>query len=100
MEDFAGRYRLFAFSLVVVVALAGALLFLRPFYPALLWATVLSVLVSPVYARLRKRWSPSMSALWATLFTLAVVGIPMLIVGFAIYAQASVTLREVALSGP
>jgi predicted PurR-regulated permease PerM len=100
MDDFASRYRLFAFALVVLVVLATALIVLVPFYPALLWATVLTVLVTPLHKRLRQRWSPNMSAFWATMITLALVGIPMVVVGIAIYAQASVTLKDIAMSAP
>jgi predicted PurR-regulated permease PerM len=98
MDDFARRYRLIGFALLVLVTLGAALLVLKPFYPALLWATVLGVLTAPFNKRLRQTWSANWAAFWTTMVTLACVGVPMLIVGIAVYAQASVTLGEMAAS--
>ena len=48
----------------------------RPFVGALLWAVVLSVLMWPVYARLRRRFSTNFSSRMATLVPAGVAHLP------------------------
>lgn len=72
MIDGAGTaQRVLRIALVVALALLGLWVAL-PFVPALLWAIVLAIAVSPVYARAEARW-PAGKAVWLPLlFTTAI----------------------------
>lgn len=70
-----------------------------PFVPALLWATVLSILLHPLYRRLnaklcrlqkvREEWCKSIAALGITLLALVLICIPFFLVGVGIYSQVT-----------
>ena len=55
MENFAERYRGAAFLALLLGMLVLGVLIVLPFLPALLWATVLSILMHPLYRRI-SRW--------------------------------------------
>ncbi|MCH8980002.1 MAG: AI-2E family transporter, partial [Armatimonadetes bacterium] len=90
IEEGNGRI---VFWLITISLMAGAAVLLWRFIPALLWATVLSVLLHPYYKRLRKRFNETVSALGATLLTAFVIVIPLLglatIAGIEIYSFAA-----------
>ena len=92
-----GNGRIVFWLITIALLVAGAIL-LGPFIPALLWATVLSVLLHPYYKRLRKRFNETWSALGATLLTAFVIVIPLLglatIAGVEIYSFATQLTME------
>jgi predicted PurR-regulated permease PerM len=91
------NYRAVAFAglLLALLAIAGQMVL--PFVPALLWASVLSILTYPLYVRLDRRlgkvkWlangrSESASSLVVTLATLLIICIPFLLIGLGIFLQ-------------
>lgn len=94
------------YSLIVFWVFAGlivitASLMLKPFLPAILWAIVITVLTKPLNDRLIKRnWNPNMAALATTLGTIAVIGIPVCIVGAILFIQVNGFVHEVQNSAP
>lgn len=100
MEAFAKNYRGIAFGvLLALTTVAGGWIVLR-FVPSLLWATVLAVLMAPIHARFLKRFSPNGAALFATLTTIALVGIPLLLVGTVLTLQIASSARQFAAMQP
>lgn len=75
-------------SLFGVTVVAAVLVF-WPFISALLWATVLSVLMWPFYNRLHKRFSKNFSALTATVVTALVIVIPFAAIGTVVGIQVA-----------
>lgn len=73
-------------SLFGATVVAAVLIF-WPFISALLWATVLSVLMWPVYKRLQARFSKNFSALVATVVTALVIVLPFAAIGTVIGIQ-------------
>lgn len=93
------NYRGAALFVIVLAVVVVCYLIVQPFIPAILWAIVLSVLMAPFYRRIRKRFSENFSALLTTLLSLAFIGIPLILVGTAIYIQAAEMLRKAADEG-
>lgn len=87
--EFDRRYRQLAFWTVSAVTIVAAFILVQPFIGAILWATVLSVLMWPVYRRLRKTFSENVSAAVAVLATLGAIILPLSLVGILVYVQAS-----------
>ena len=86
------------FWMIFIVLLIGAGILVMPFVPALLWATVLSVMLYPWYQHVRKRYAnkkhgDTLASLWVTLFTAFLVIVPMIglatIAGIEVYNFAS-----------
>jgi predicted PurR-regulated permease PerM len=94
---------------IALAALLLGLLFLAgqmvlPFIPALLWATVLSILTYPLYERLTKRLAKtrflkdgraeSAASLLITVGTLLIICIPFVIIGVGLFLQIGGMTRE------
>lgn len=78
MIDGAGTaQRVLRITLVVALALLGLWIAL-PFVPALLWAIVLAIAVSPVYARAEANW-PAGKSVWLPLLFTTAIGLAVLI---------------------
>lgn len=100
----ATRYSHLAFGALVLVFLGVGVAIVLPFLPAILWATVLSVLTFPIYLRLRDRFSKSprlkgehaasAASLAVTLFTLVIILIPFLMIGGGLFLQFSGVVRD------
>lgn len=79
------------------VAVIAVFMFL-PFVSAVLWAAVLSVLLWPLFNKLRSRFSKTFSALMATLVTGVVIVIPFVglgtVVGIQVYDFANKLVAE------
>ncbi|HSI72885.1 MAG TPA: AI-2E family transporter [Fimbriimonas sp.] len=104
MQDWRKGYRgLLLAGLVVGLLFIGAQMLL-PFVPALLWATVLSILTYPLFERLTTRLSQtrylqggrseSAASLLVTLGTLIVICIPFVIIGVGLFLQIGGVTRE------
>ena len=98
MDKFADRYRLAAFALIAIVVLVLGFFVVQPFIPAILWATVLSVLMHPLHRRwtagfAKGRWfqapgvAESASALSVTLTALVLFLIPFVLIALGLYGQ-------------
>lgn len=101
MQEFDRKYQHIAFWLfVAAVALTSALM-LRPFLPAILWAVVLAVLTRPIYARMiRRGMSPNLAAALTTLGTIALIGIPVTLIGGILFVQINGFVREMQGAAP
>lgn len=94
MESVGRRYRGVAFYILIGCVFYVAYNIVEPFIPALLWATVLAVLMYPFNQRLKKRFSENTSALMTTLLALAFIGIPLMLAAVTIYIQTATVLAE------
>lgn len=76
---------LLAFTAVAVYL---SWLIILPFVEVIIWATVLAVVSYPVYARWRRRkWGPSLAALFTTVFVVLVIVVPLALVGVMLARQ-------------
>lgn len=108
--DFERRYTLYGFLAIAVLALVAAGYFLAPFFPALLWAVVFSVLTFPLYRRVRDRLekrlrlSPTVAgsagAGVAVLFTFFVILFPLGAIGALLGHQVTTYLEELRMEAP
>jgi predicted PurR-regulated permease PerM len=78
--------------LILIASMAGALylcwLMLAPFVNVLMWAAVLTFSFAPVHRRILARTGkPNLSAGLATLFVMFVIGVPMVLVTWAIVRE-------------
>lgn len=73
---------------------------LQPFFPALLWATVLTVLMTPLHRRMRATMAPNFAAISTTFLTLAIVGIPIAFVGIALFFQVNSFVQDMRQAAP
>lgn len=93
-------YRRVAFwTLTAVIVLVGALIF-APFLPALLWATILSVLTWPMYRRIRPGINDSIASFMTVMLTLLVIVIPLLLVGALVFLEISAFLAALRDASP
>ena len=96
-ENFAPRYRQTVFWVLAATVLVGCLAILMPFFPAILWAVVLSVLMYPIYRRFNERFSkikilgesraPTVASFAAVGSTILIVMLPLLVIGIGLFAQ-------------
>ncbi|MEA2551971.1 MAG: hypothetical protein QOJ65_147 [Fimbriimonadaceae bacterium] len=100
MDSFVERYRVGAFAVLLLVFCVLGFAILLPFIPALLWATVLSILMYPMYKRIRRRLegvrflqkkgvAPTVASLITTLATILIIFVPFLLMGLTLYGQLS-----------
>ncbi|MGV3619001.1 MAG: AI-2E family transporter [Fimbriimonas sp.] len=104
MGSSARSYSHLALGLLVLLFVGVGAAIVLPFLPALLWATVLSILTFPLYARWKRRLSrvprlngdlgASVASLIATLFTLVIILIPFLMIGGGLFLQFSGVVQE------
>ncbi len=96
-EHEKGHGRVLFWTILGGTILAAVYVF-RPFFVALLWASVLAVLMYPVYRFVSKRFSKNFSALVATLITAIVIVVPFAglgtVVGIQVYHFANQLIEE------
>jgi predicted PurR-regulated permease PerM len=95
MKDFDRRYQLIVFWVLVAIIMFVAAMMLAPFVPALVWAVVLSVLMHPLYQRFGGDKKPNVAAAGTTLAALAIIGIPLVLIGGVLFVQVNGFVREV-----
>lgn len=101
MRPFDDAYRSKVLWALTIAALIGGTLLIVPFIPAILWAIVLSVLAYPMYERAKKRFkNASAGAAFATFGTMAMIGIPLVLVGAALFVQINGFVRELHNTAP
>lgn len=98
MNVFVARYRPIAFGSLVALTLFVAATLIAPFLPALLWAAVIAVLVNPIYKKFRKRLSPNWAATATTFLTIALIGVPLALVGTVLTLQITASAHQLAQS--
>ncbi|MEZ5162311.1 MAG: AI-2E family transporter [Fimbriimonadaceae bacterium] len=70
------------FWVIAFASVIGAVILITPFLPAILWATVFSILMYPTYLKLRKKnWPANVAALTVTLAPLLLVITPLAVFG-------------------
>jgi predicted PurR-regulated permease PerM len=107
MSSPADRYRGIAFGTMTFLVLGLAVFLMMPFLPALLWATVLSILTYPLFRRMANRFSTSramreargetVSALITVVFTLFIICIPFLLIGIGLFVQLGGVTAAIAV---
>jgi len=100
MKGFLEKYRNITFGVLLALVLIVAFRMLVPFVPALLWATVLSVLMTPMHRRFEKKFAPNVAATFTTVSTLAIVGIPLILVGVVLFFQLNGFVQDLKTSAP
>lgn len=94
MEDFSHKYGKYTFAILAILIVIGGIYIASPFFPALLWAGVLTVLMYPLHARLKTRMKPALSAATTVFSTIAIVGIPVVLVGLLLGLQLTSYTRD------
>ncbi len=98
MKDHQFDQKRILFWVLTLGVLVWSFLIFWPFVSALLWATVLSILMHPFYARINKRMSAKFSALIATMITGFVIVLPFAglgtVVGIQVYDFANKLIVE------
>ncbi len=97
MQDWIRNYRGIAFAVITLLLVFVASQMVLPFLPALLWASVLSILTYPVYLKANERLSKnrflqdgrseSVASLVVTLGTLFLICIPFIVIGVGLFLQ-------------
>lgn len=83
-----------------MLVVIGSGMLLVPFYPALMWAAVFSVLMMPFYRRLRARMADNLAAGLTVLGTLAVIVLPLVVIGVVVVVQVGGIVSEIQASAP
>lgn len=99
-NDFDAKYRKIAFWTIVAVTLIGSALVIAPFFQAIMWATVLSVLTYPIYSKLRKRFNAGIGAAITVFGALALIVLPFVTVGAMVAVRVSGFVQEMDASAP
>lgn len=86
MKEMSSRI---AFGILILASVTAALVFVWPFVPAILWAATFSILLYPLYQKLKTRgWKDTSAALAVTLIPALVLFIPSLIIASIAGVQA------------
>lgn len=98
------------FDVLALIVLALAVAVVLPFVPAILWATVLSVLMYAPFEKWQKRFASirflskgslpaSLASIGATLSAMLIVVLPFAIIGIAVYQQGQHLADQIGASG-
>lgn len=97
MESIAPKYRHVAFWVLSGATLVACMAMLLPFLPAILWATVLAVLMYPIYRRLNNRFSKgrlekmgqakNAASFLTVISTVLIILLPLSLIGVGLFAQ-------------
>jgi predicted PurR-regulated permease PerM len=102
VPEFERKYRNIAFWAIAAVTVVAAAIVVAPFLGAIMWAAVFSVLMWPIYRRCRARFSENVSSGITVMATVALILVPIGLIGLMLYAQISgfaATLRAEAPTG-
>lgn len=92
------RYRQITFAVLVALTLYVAGTLLAPFLPAILWAAVIAVLVGPIHNRFLKKLNANWAATATTFLTIALIGVPLALVGTVLTLQITASAHQLSLS--
>lgn len=90
----------FLFWATVVVAAALGIALLAPFFPALAWATVFSILAKPLFNNMAQRFGVNWAGIISILATLTLIIVPMIVIGALTYSQVTEVVGEFRSSAP
>lgn len=99
-EHFFGRYTVIAFWVMASAAILAAGLMVAPFFPAIMWAAVFSVLTWKAYQRVRARLNDNFASAIVVIGTLLIIVIPILFVGLLLFVQVNEFLAVLRASQP
>lgn len=99
-RDFEAKYRTIAFWGIALLVVVASGMLLVPFFPALMWAAVFSVLMMPFYRRMRRRMSENLASGLTVLGTLAVIVVPLIVIGLVVTVQLGGIIGEIQASAP
>lgn len=94
-KAFETRYAPIAFWLIALGALVVGGLILMPFYPAILWAVVFSVLLFPIYRKIEKRIGATMASLTMVVLTLLLIVVPIGLIGSYVGIEVNDFLTDI-----
>lgn len=94
MKEFETTYRHHILWGLIVLTLVGAALVAAPFVPAILWATILTVLTFPLYRRLKGRMNENVASGLTVLLTLTIIIVPLVGIGGLLFAESSSFLNK------
>lgn len=92
------QYRTILFWTLLAAGLLTAGFMLAPFFPALAWATVLSILIHPFFSRLCKSMNPNWAGIISVFATLGFILVPLAVVGLIGYGQFAGVVSEITTS--
>ncbi len=96
MKDYRTKNALIIFWLFTILAAVTAVVLVWPFLPALLWATVFSILLFPMFSRLvERRWNRSLAAFAVTMIPALAVFIPVAVLGTLAGVQVVGYVQEI-----
>ncbi len=99
-RDFEAKYRTIAFWGIALLVVVASGMLLAPFFPALMWAAVFSVLMMPFYRRLRKRMADNLAAGLTVLGTLALIVVPLVAIGIVAVVQVGGIVSDIQAAAP
>jgi predicted PurR-regulated permease PerM len=97
---FLAKYRTVTFAALLSALLLIGLVMLKPFYPAILWASVMAVLLTPIHRKISVGKNENLAAILTTLLALIIVGVPVVLVGAALFFQANEFVQVMKNSAP
>jgi predicted PurR-regulated permease PerM len=82
MQRYTEKNQFIIFWIASIAILAGVIVLIVPFIPAILWATVFTILVYPIFEKLIKRgWKRGNAAITVTLIPALVLILPLVVMG-------------------
>lgn len=100
LQEHRSRNGLILFWLFTLFAFVAAGFLVWPFLPAILWATVFSILLYPWFLRLKEKgWNPTMASLGVTLVPAFVLILPIAVMGTIAGVQVVSYASEIMRTG-
>lgn len=82
MQRYTEKNQFIIFWIAAIAILAGVIVLVVPFIPAILWATVFTILVYPIFEKLiKKGWKRGNAAITVTLIPALVLILPLVVMG-------------------
>lgn len=94
------RQRGFFFWALIVLAVGLGLALVTPFFPAIAWATVFSILAKPAFNHLSGRFGANWAGVISVFGTLMLIVVPMIVIGALTYTQATEVIGEFQNANP
>lgn len=98
--QFGERYRKTAFGILVGLVLLAAGYILIPFLPAIMWAVVLAVLMTPFHRRFCSKKNPNVGAAITTLATIFFIVLPLAVVTTILVSEVATYARNLQETAP
>lgn len=98
--QFSERYRKATFAILVGLVLLAAAYILLPFVPAIMWAIVLAVLMTPFHRRFCINKNPNIGALITTVAAIFFIVLPLALVTTIMVSEVSHYARNLEQTAP